>query len=502
MDVTPILAELVNEFRRENIRYICLKKEEIDDTEKNNYNSQRQTTKVKIEEAMNILLQDKNRSTRIQSIIINNELSKSLKEKLSCIEYLENKNYTEAEKLINKIVTNKPDSWELNAQLMLIKEVTKDCNGAIKYFNNAIKYAPTETSLRKKGAVLLSKYGKIDCAKNHYLRILEKTPEDYEALLLCGEMLSQTPNQKEAEAMLERYLIYAPKNNPQSGHLQAAVNLLIMSYTNAEIKKCNYMLNMIRIMVGKGYTKSITLEANRTFVRAFSRLIKLYLESLNRNQCLKEKIISGDELTLNRKERILHIGDSHCLAFAHQEIKINNKALTIAPIIIKGAKAWHYCQAENNEYKTALALHINQMTRNKPLLISFGEIDCRINEGILAYCRKYNQSIEKVTVATAKGYIKWVWKLLTSKNLKPYFVGVSAPSKDYQNRYTKKDEIARLTLIRKFNETMQRQCKNLKVNYIDIFDVTAGTDGYNNEKYMIDEYHLSPIALHKLKLGR
>ena len=501
MDVTPILAEIVNEFRRENIRYIYLKKEEIDDAEKNNYNSRRETTKVRIEEAMNILLQDNNRNTRIQSVIMNNKLSESLKEKLNCIQYLESKNYDEAEKLINKMFANKPGSWKLNAQLMLIKEVTKDYNGAIKYFNNAIKDAPAETSLRKKGAVLLRRYGKIDCAKNHYLRIIEKTAEDYEALLLCGEMLSQTPNQKEAEAMLENYLIYAPKNNPQSGHLRAAVNLLIMSYTNADIQKCYYMLNMIRIMVGKGYTKSIMLEANRTFVRAFSRLIKLYLESLNTNQFLKDKIISGDESTLKRKERIVHIGDSHCLAFAHQEIKINNKALLIAPIIIKGAKAWHYCQVEDNEYKTALALHINQMTSNKPLLISFGEIDCRINEGILTYCRKYNQKIEKVTVATAKGYIQWVWKLLTSKNLKPYFVGVPAPSKDYHNRYTKKDEMARLTLIRKFNETMQKQCKDLKVNYIDIYDVTAGSDGYNNEKYMIDEYHLSPIALHKLKLG-
>ena len=89
MDVTPILAEIVNEFRRENIRYIYLKKEEIDDADKNNYNSRRETTKVRIEEAMNILLQDNNRNTRIQSVIKNNKLSESLKEKLNCIQNLE-----------------------------------------------------------------------------------------------------------------------------------------------------------------------------------------------------------------------------------------------------------------------------------------------------------------------------------------------------------------------------------------------------------------------------
>ena len=89
MDVTPILAEIVNEFRRENIRYIYLKKEEIDDADKNNYNSRRETTKVRIEEAMNILLQDNNSNTRIQSVNMNKKLSESLKEKLNCIQNLE-----------------------------------------------------------------------------------------------------------------------------------------------------------------------------------------------------------------------------------------------------------------------------------------------------------------------------------------------------------------------------------------------------------------------------
>ena len=36
------------------------------------------------------------------------------------------------------------------------------------------------------------------------------------------------------------------------------------------------------------------------------------------------------------------------------------------------------------------------------IFISFGEIDCRADEGILPYCHKYGKSIEEITQKTVK----------------------------------------------------------------------------------------------------
>ena len=504
MDITPIVAAIANQITIERIteNYIDLLGGIYSNAylDKPNVNGNIvENSKLKAhEKIINGLLDDEKRHLIITGLISDREIKPQIKDELNCLQYIDNEEYERAICILEYNINSQPESWELITQVMLLYARLGKIGKAINAFYRAIQISPNQIGLRINGAILLYKNGEISSALDHYEFILQDHPDHYPTLLLTGEMLSQTPSLQKAEIMLNNYLVYAPKDNPQSGHLQAAVNLLIISYLNFDLEKCYEMIYIIRVMVGKGYTKSISVEANRTFVRAFSRLIKKHLELLEEHSELKKDVLNDNGIKTNDNQQIIHIGDSHCFAFAHQTIRYNGSISRIHPRIIKGAKAWHFCQEYNNSYKTAFKLHVDDFPEKSLVWISFGEIDCRMNEGILHYCKKYNQDIEFVSAYTAKGYFYWIHKMLSSSKHRQCYFGVPAPSKDYVKRFEPRDEDLRLKIIHSFNSSLEDCCKKVNIRYLDIYSFTARPDGFNNRLYMIDEYHLSPLALHKL----
>ena len=55
------------------------------------------------------------------------------------------------------------------------------------------------------------------------------------------------------------------------------------------------------------------------------------------------------------------------------------------------------------------------------VFLSFGEIDCRREEGILNYCNKYNKSIKDVVVQTVSNYVKFISLSRVAKTCNLYF---------------------------------------------------------------------------------
>ena len=78
------------------------------------------------------------------------------------------------------------------------------------------------------------------------------------------------------------------------------------------------------------------------FVKAYSS----FLHSLN-------KMATQESLTnnLSNKNIIYHLGESHCLSFAHRTIQINGQKFRIKPLITVGAKAWHLTDKKHNKQK-------------------------------------------------------------------------------------------------------------------------------------------------------
>ena len=62
----------------------------------------------------------------------------------------------------------------------------------------------------------------------------------------------------------------------------------------------------------------------------------------------------------------------------------------------------------------------------------------------------------------------------------------------------KKKNKQRLACIQVFNETLKEQYRKSNISFADTYKLTSGKNGYNNNKWMIDEVHLLPGALRQL----
>ena len=97
-------------------------------------------------------------------------------------------------------------------------------------------------------------------------------------------------------------------------------------------------------------------------------------------------------------------------SFAHQTLNISPQINRIQPVLISGGKAWHFANNKNNQWKNSLTEQMKNHNYSDKVFISFGEIDCRKEEGILNYSYKKNKDISKVCEATINGYLNYMEK--------------------------------------------------------------------------------------------
>ena len=169
-------------------------------------------------------------------------------------------------------------------------------------------------------------------------------------------------------------------------------------------------------------------------------------------------------------EIIPHIGESHCLSFAHQTLSISSKLKQIQPVLITGGKAWHFANQKNNQWKNSLTEQIKNHNYSDEIFISFGEIDCRKDEGILNYAIQNDKDISEVCKETIKGYLDYMEKMLSTNYSKRYYFGVSAPVRKQKSL----DELdkKRIELIKKYNSILKKQVLSKGSYFLDVYGLT------------------------------
>lgn len=187
---------------------------------------------------------------------------------------------------------------------------------------------------------------------------------------------------------------------------------------------------------------------------------------------------------------IFHMGDSHCLSTAHQQIKIGGVKHKIIPKIVFGAKAFHLRTKEKNVYSSIASAHFSSIPLGSKIILSFGEIDCRANEGINLAAVKLNKTIDEVTKKTIEHYIDWLLTIRSDATDNVFLCNVPAPKYRSTQSATRNENNA-LT-VETFNHHLQNMAvlKNIKV--LDVYKISKNADGFSNNVYHIDEFHLSP----------
>ena len=165
-------------------------------------------------------------------------------------------------------------------------------------------------------------------------------------------------------------------------------------------------------------------------------------------------------------------GDSHVLSYAGLEH--NNKKISSQLII--GAKAFHIASEKPNRYQAAFKGHIERLKPGSELLCCFGEIDCRIDEGIIPYQQKAGRNLKDVVEEQVTNYVQAVSRF--APNLDVTFVNIPAPVPGMGDRRD---------VVRLFNEQLSKLAK-----VVDVYAASVGDDGYAQAGKHVDQAHLKP----------
>jgi len=171
-------------------------------------------------------------------------------------------------------------------------------------------------------------------------------------------------------------------------------------------------------------------------------------------------------------------GDSHSLAFSNL---IMGKCVGKTELIM-GMKMWHFSSHDNHFFRACLKARLSKLPLHSHLLFTFGEIDCRPDEGIWIACQNGKGSLSELIFSTVTNYISWLKDHLASSVPASLTIqGVPAPT--YQN-----PGADFIDMVKNVNSLLQEQALNNGWRFLDVYDAPH-----------IDDHHILPSfysALH------
>ena len=198
------------------------------------------------------------------------------------------------------------------------------------------------------------------------------------------------------------------------------------------------------------------------------------------------------------------IGDSHSLSFHRLGIALDGTSYRTGAHLVMGCKAWHLASPEPNLYKWRLSAILDTIAENLPIICCFGEIDCRLDEGILTYYQRTGGDLEQLVEDETARYVDYIAVAATPRRLRPIVVGVPAPHLDAlapeHPDASPEDKSLLIDIVKLFNMSLRRAAGERGFRMIDVFAVSAGADGKATGVQHVDPYHLKPEALN-LALG-
>jgi tetratricopeptide (TPR) repeat protein len=412
--------------------------------------------------------------------------------------YIKNKDYKKAFIFLNKCLSI--DKNYINSYINI-----GYCYNEIKQYNKSLEYS-------EKGLKILSKYIGIN---NENFKIYKNNLKKiYNNIGISHKKLKNYINgiiyfDKCIE--LDNFYIEAYNNKStceyEIGNIEYAINILEM-VCKMNSNYYNALDNLIKFYFSLELFDNILNLDKKYFYESQNNIYLSLIYYINGdNKRFKECIIENKNIKSNDHrftipyvnllnnicekyvidnqkydDIIYHIGDSHSLSTTNRKIKIKDKNYKIETKLIIGCKAFHLNnKTELNNYKLNFIekiRKIKQKKKGKYILITLGEIDCRLNEGILHYHNKTKILLEEIINNTVNNYINFLKENM--KDIKKQYIYIcNIP-------YPKCKNFKQIKIINLFNEKLKYYIKNSNFKIINLNYYTK-----NSSKYYIDNHHLS-----------
>jgi tetratricopeptide (TPR) repeat protein len=372
----------------------------------------------------------------------------------------------------------RPDYADAHNNLGISFEEKGDHSAAINSYKQALKLMPHNANIFDNIGIALQNGGDIAGAISSYKKALKIRPNHVQAAISLQLIEAQTleshlnvlePISKDT-ASLHKLLSEDPRYQ---------ICQSISNFIKGDLNSTKECLSNYNDLSNSSKPESLT-EKGKVFCNAYYRFISY--------------LIARNQFDINSKHRrIYHIGESHCLSYAHCSLVKGKETYTISPRLTIGAKAYHFSTQAENKFTAVTKHNLSTMPNGSTVFISVGEIDCRANEGIILASEKTGGNLEKLVYATVLGFVSWFQNENLSNRHSYFFFNVPAPR--YNKKFAKDINAEVAEVVALFNSALKNILLECSVGMIDVYEHTMDENGFSNELYHCDKQHLDSRIL-------
>jgi tetratricopeptide (TPR) repeat protein len=382
------------------------------------------------------------------------------------------KRVNEAKDAYERALQILPDQPEVTNNLGVMAQVEGRLEEAVRYFKKAVEIKPNFAAAHCNLGVTLLELGQLGQASIR--RALEINPANAEAHFSLGTTLRYLNDFPQAAAEY----IKTVELDPANIGMGAAIYLAIMSYLDGNFDQSRKHISAAKGILTKPENK---LDHSRRYLPYIEKLLSL------RNKSSQDQ---------NPNKGIFHVvGESHSLAAHGVIIHFNGQEMVCKAEWIEGCKQWHLGNDLGNKYKLNFTSIMSRLPPESSILLCFGEIDCRADDGILKAFKKYPNTVLADHVAsTVNPYIEYVAALGRCYGHRIIISGVPCTNKPLEAMEAN-EAVQLVNVIRIFNESCKSKALETGMGFLDVYALTDRGDGIANGKWHLDEVHLLPSAI-------
>ncbi len=344
---------------------------------------------------------------------------------------------------------------------------------AINIFQEAIKLDSKNAQINYNLGIIFHEMDRLDEAKSRYKKTIELNPDFADAHYNLGMVMDRINDLKSAVISFQNVLRLDFNDNG----LKAGVNLAIYYFLENDFSKSKKILFEVIEILEK---KSSNFINEKIYWKYLSKIL-----SWHEKKCFDAQ---SDE----DKNFLYVVGESHSLVSNRLNFKDLGFDVWCKAKLIKGCKQWHLGNSTNNHYKNKFTSIFSSLPKSSNVLLTIGEIDCRIDSGIINHKNKYpEKDIKDIISITIDNYLNYILMVNNNYQHNIFIQGVPCPNVDI-NDYSKKEIKLLIEVIKDFNFLLKNKSKKNGFKFLDVHSLTDRGDGFSNDIWHIDNYHLSP----------
>lgn len=392
--------------------------------------------------------------------------------------YINSKNFKTASLYFKKAIRADSTFAAAYNNLSICQQQFRDFQEAEESIKKAILYDGTCADFYLNLGTLLTETGDFESSLSALMKSLELDPSQGNIYYHISSLMMYMHRYQDALEVSDIGIVSSYLSDIQLCELLVTKAILFWLFDNIEEAAQ-------AIQLSRGIYSDRSNYSNIQSLTIFHQ----YLDKLVQFKVQNCSLYSVDE----NVKPIYFVSESHGFAPAGMKINHRDQEYVINSLFVRGAKVFHFGEERHNKFKESVLRLFRGLTPQSKVVLGFGEIDCRNNEGIFKYCVRYDKNYKEIIDDMVTKYLSFIFEHSQNNSLEIYIYGVPAPHINNLSILNEQEASSFKEIIRYFNAAMKVSCKHYNFEFLDVYELT-NNNGISNMKYHIDNFHLTPYV--------